>query len=107
MRSTTIGSADPNFERSLPDATHGNCHLLLALHVSTESLTAFTKVIEKRTGRTVVRGRPVEAMSFQPFIPAIGGSTAAEHGVESCRPPESEHPIRFFRPSPQISNKNT
>ena len=68
---------------SLLDTPNGSCHLLLALPVSTESLTAFTKVIETRTGRTVVRGRPVEAMSFQPVIPAVGNTAATEHGAES------------------------
>jgi hypothetical protein len=42
-----LGSRGPEFERSLPDATHGHCHLLLALGLTIERLTAFAEVIER------------------------------------------------------------
>src|SRR6188472_2897617 len=42
-----VDLAGPNFERSRPDATHGNCHLLLALGPTIECLTAFAEVIER------------------------------------------------------------
>ncbi len=37
--------ADPNCERSLPDAAHGHSHLLLALRLAVERLTAFAEVM--------------------------------------------------------------
>src|SRR5439155_24776235 len=79
-------SAGPNFERSLPDATHGNCHLLLALGPTVERLTAFAEVIERCGGRIVFGYRPVDSVCLQPVVLSINSAIATQHGIEARRP---------------------
>jgi hypothetical protein len=54
----------PNFERLVPNATHGDRHLLLALEMTIERLTAFAKVIERCGHRVAFRYRPVNSVCF-------------------------------------------
>jgi hypothetical protein len=75
--------AGPNFERSLPDATHGNCHLLLALGSTIERLTAFAEVIERCGDRIVFGYRPVDSVCLQPVVLPINGAIATQHGIEA------------------------
>ena len=75
--------AGPNFERSLPDATHGNCHLLLALGPTIERLTAFAEVIERCGDRIVFGYRPVDSVCLQPVVLSINGAIATQHGIEA------------------------
>lgn len=75
--------ADPNLERSLPDATHGNGHLLLALGSTIERLTAFAEVIERCGDRIVFGYRPVDSVCLQPVVLSINGAIATQHGIEA------------------------
>src|SRR5262245_8656258 len=93
---TTIGSAGPNFERSLPDATHGNCHLLLALRPTIERLTAFAEFIERCAARIVFGFRPIDSVCLQPVVLSINGAIASEHGIEARRPTAQECRVRRF-----------
>ena len=81
--SRRLDLADPDFERSLPDATHGNCHLLLALGLTIERLTAFAEVIERCGDRIVFGYRPVHSVCLQPVVLSINGAIATQHGIES------------------------
>ena len=65
------------------DATHGSSHLLLASTMATESLPALAKVVEPRSGRAILRCRPVEPVGRQPFVQAIGHARTSEHSIES------------------------
>ena len=76
-------SVGPNFERSLPDATHGNCHLLLALGPTIERLTAFAEVIERCGDQIVFGYRPVDSVCVQPVVMSINGAIATQHGIEA------------------------
>ena len=66
MRSTTSRSRRAQILRLLSDATHGNCHLLLALRLTIQRFTAFAEVIERCGDRIVLGYRPVEAVCLQP-----------------------------------------
>src|SRR5688572_26313938 len=70
-------------ERSLPDATHGNCHLLLPLGLTIERLTAFAEVIERCRDRIVFGYRPVKSVCLQPVVLSINGAIATQHGIEA------------------------
>ena len=71
------------FERSFPHATHGNCHLLLALWLTIERLTAFAEVIERRGDRIVFGYRPVDSVCLQPVVLSTTGAIATQHGIEA------------------------
>ena len=75
--------AGPNVERLLPDATHGNCHLLLPLRLTIERLTAFAEVIERCGERIVLGYRPVKSVCLQPVVLSINGAIATQHGIEA------------------------
>src|SRR5215471_18782571 len=78
-----VDLAGSNFERSLPDATHGNCHLLLALGPTIERLTAFAEVIERCGDRIVLGYRPVKAVCLHPVVLSINRTIATQHGIEA------------------------
>jgi hypothetical protein len=79
----SIDIAGPSLERSLSDATHGNCHLLLALGPTIERLTAFAEVIERCGDRIVLGYRPVDSVCLQPVVLSINGAIATQHGIEA------------------------
>ena len=78
---TTI--ADTNFERSLPDAAHGHCHLLPALGLTIERLTAFAEVIERCGDRIVLGYRPVKAVCLQPVVLSVNRAIAPQDSIEA------------------------
>ena len=73
----------PQEEASLPDAPDGNCHLLLALGLTIEPLTAFAEVIERCAVQIVVGCRPVKSVCLQPFVLSINGVVPRVHGIEA------------------------
>ena len=77
--------------RLLSDATHGNRHLLQALRVPTQSLSTLAEVVERRTGRTVVRGRPVTLRMDQ----------SGHNPLVSARRRQSQPRARRTAPRPQ------
>src|SRR5262249_16682349 len=91
-----LDRAGPDLERSLPDAAHGNCHLLLSLGLTIERLTAFAEVIERCRDRVVLGYRPVKAVCLQPVVLAINGTVATQHGIEARCPSAQECHIRRF-----------
>ena len=82
MRSTTSRSRRAQILRLLSDATHGNCHLLLALRLTIQRFTAFAEVIERCGDRIVLGYRPVEAVCLQPVVLSINRAIAPQHGIE-------------------------
>jgi hypothetical protein len=51
---TISAEAGQSFQSSLPDTPNGNCHLLLTRALAVESLAALAKVVEPRSGRTIL-----------------------------------------------------
>jgi hypothetical protein len=72
-----------HFERSLPDATHGNGHVLLALGLTIDRLTALAEVIQRGGDRIVFGYRPVKSVCLQPVVLSINGAIATQHGIEA------------------------
>ena len=82
MRSTTIRSRG-SICAVTPDATHGNRHLLLALGLTIERLTAFAEVIERRGDQIVFGCRPVKSVFLHPFVLSINRAIATQDGIEA------------------------
>src|SRR5687768_13810292 len=65
------------------DAPHRDGHLLLALRLPIERLTAFAEVIERGGARIVLGCRPVKSVRLQPIVHSINRAIATQHGVEA------------------------
>ena len=79
--------AGPTSERSLPDATHGDCHLLLALGPTIERLTAFAEVVQRCGDRIVFGYRPVDSVCLQPVVLSINRAAISRRRSRCCSRP--------------------
>ena len=73
----------PSGARLVSDATHGNRHLLLALRLTIDRLTAFAEVIERCGGWIVFGCRPVKSVRLQPIELSIDRAIAPQDDIET------------------------